>query len=170
LTNNRGTFHGIYLATHDPVVEHWKEYLEQKVIVVAQEVASAGYFGTLGFDSIVYRENNHLKLAAVIEINARHVMSDIAVAVRDSSAQGLHCLFRTLSKKRLHLPDSYRDLQKNDLFRFDGKCGCILVSPLRVGHGKNIVQPYRNTIFIAADSEHELFSIDERLRSAGAVC
>jgi hypothetical protein len=170
LTNNRGTFHGIYLAEHDPVVERWKESLEEKVFVVAQEVAATGYFGTLGFDSIVYCEHNQHKLAAIIEINARHVMSDIAVAIRDSSAQGLHCLFRTLSKKRLRLPDSYPELQKHDLFRFDGRRGCILVSPLRVGHGKNFVQPYRNTIFIAADSENELFSIDERLRLAGVVC
>ncbi len=165
LTNSKGTFHGIYLAPHDPVLDHWKDVLEEKVRRVALEVAESGYFGTLGFDSIVYREKNELKLAPVIEINARHVMSDIAVALRESCAPAKHCLFRTLSKKRLRLPGSYKELQEKDLFRFDGSRGCILVSPLRVCHGRDCVQPYRNTLFLVADSENELFTIDEALRS-----
>jgi hypothetical protein len=165
LTNSRGTFHGIYLVQHDPVVEQWKEKLEEIAGKVAHEIVKTGYFDSLGFDSIVYREKSELKLAAVIEINARHVMSDIAVALRNSCAPGKHCLFRTLSKKRLRLPESYSELEKSDIFNYDGRRGCILISPLRVMHGRECVQPYRNTLFMVADSEEELFALDERLRS-----
>ncbi|MBN1601763.1 MAG: hypothetical protein JW915_09150 [Chitinispirillaceae bacterium] len=165
MTNSKGTFHGIYLAPHDPVLDQWKDKLEEKVQDAALEVVKTGYFGTLGFDSIVYREKNELKLAPVIEINARHVMSDIAVAVRQSCAPAKHCLFRTLSKKRLRLPGSYNELQEKDIFRFDGSRGCILVSPLRVWHGRDCVQPYRNTLFLVADSENQLFTMDEALRA-----
>jgi hypothetical protein len=166
LTNNRGTFHGIYLAPHDPIIDSWRDLLEEKVQAVAAEVAKTGYFGTLGFDSIVYRSNNELKLAAIIEINARHVMSDIAVAIRNRCALGQHCLFRTLSKKRLRLPDTYEQLEQDDTWvTFKDNNGCILISPLRVCHGSQWVQPYRNTLFLAADSEEELFSLDQRLRS-----
>ncbi len=166
LTNRRGTFHGIYLAPHDPVIDSWRELLEEKVQAVAAEVAKTGYFGTLGFDSIVYRTNGRILLAAVIEINARHVMSDIAVIIRDHCAPDQHCLFRTLSKKRLRLPDSYQQLQQmDDCFTFNGNKGCILITPLRVCHGTQWVQPYRNTLFLAADSEEELFSMDQELRS-----
>lgn len=166
LTNNRGTFHGIYLAPHDPIIEAWREPLEEKVQAVAAEVAKTGYFGTLGFDSIVYRSNEKLQLAAVIEINARHVMSDLAVAIRNQCAPDQHSLFRTLSKKRLRLPDSYQQLQQiNDCFTFKDNKGSILITPLRVCHGTQWVQPYRNTFFLAADSEQELFSLDLKLRS-----
>lgn len=165
-TNNRGTFHGIYLAPHDPVIDHWRDQLEEKVQAVAAEVAKTGYFGTLGFDSIVYRSTNDMQLAAVIEINARHVMSDLAVAIRDRCAPDQHCLFRTLSKKRLRLPETYEQLEQNcNWSTFKDNKGCILISPLRVCHGSQWVQPYRNTFFLAADSEEELFALDQSLRS-----
>jgi hypothetical protein len=165
-TNNRGTFHGIYLAPHDPIIDHWRDQLEEKVQPVAAEVAKTGYFGTLGFDSIVYRSNNEMQLAAVIEINARHVMSDLAVAIRNRCAPQQHCLFRTLSKKRLRLTDTYEQLEQNDNWSiFNDNKGCILITPLRVCHGSQWVQPYRNTFFLAADSEEELFSLDLKLRT-----
>jgi hypothetical protein len=165
-TNSRGTFHGIYLAPHDPVIDYWRDRLEEKVQAVAAEVAKTGYFGTLGFDSIVYRSNEEMQLAAVIEINARHVMSDLAVAIRNRCAPQQHCLFRTLSKKRLRLPDTYKQLEQNENWStFNNNKGCILITPLRVCHGSQWVQPYRNTFFLAADSEEELFSLDQRLRS-----
>lgn len=165
-TNNRGTFYGIYLAPHDPIIDFWRDLLEEKVQVVAAEVAKTGYFGTLGFDSIVYRTDAGLRLAAVIEINARHVMSDLAVIIRDRCAPQQHCLFRTLSKKRLRLPDSYLQLQRNDsCFTFNENKGCLLITPLRVCHEEQWVQPYRNALFLAADSEEELFSLDQRLRT-----
>jgi hypothetical protein len=170
-TNNRGTFHGIYLAPHDPVIDYWRDILEENVLAVAAEVANSGYFGTLGFDSIVYRNNERMKLAAVIEINARHVMSDLAVIIRDRCAPQQHCLFRTLSKKRLRLPPSYQQLQQeNDCFTFNDNKGCILITPLRVCHETQWVQPYRNTLFLAADSEEELFSLDQKLRAKTPVC
>jgi hypothetical protein len=165
-TNSRGTFHGIYLAPHDPIINIWRDQLEEKAQVVAIEVAKTGYFGTLGFDSIVYRSNNEMHLAAVIEINARHVMSDLAVAIRNRCAPLQHCLFRTLSKKRLRLPDTYEQLEKSEYWStFKDNKGCILITPLRVSHGSQWVQPYRNTFFLAADSEEKLFSLDQRLRS-----
>ncbi|HEX2956119.1 MAG TPA: hypothetical protein VHO70_04790, partial [Chitinispirillaceae bacterium] len=167
----RGTFHGIYLAPEDPVIDCWKNCLEEKVQAVATQVAQTGYFGTLGFDSIVYRSKEGLQIAAVIEINARHVMSDLAVAVRNRCAPDKHCLFRTLSKKRLRLPQTYQQLEQSERWsNFNDNKGCILITPLRVCHGSQWVQPYRNIIFIAADSEEELFSIDQRLRTRSLVC
>jgi hypothetical protein len=127
-----------------------------------------GYYGTAGFDSFVYREKNKIeKLAPVIEINARHSMSDIAHALRNRLEKNKFCFFRVMSSRRCTLPDTYRkwlDMIKEDHFNVSTQNGVILVSPIRVNRDGIHVQPQRCVFFMAAPSEKELFDMDTRLR------
>jgi hypothetical protein len=165
-TNSRGTFYGIYLDDNDPVIDKWKDEIESASYKAAETIAAAGYFGPAGFDSIIYEADGEQKLAAIIEINARHVMSDIAHAIRNSCARGKLSFFRLLSRKRSRLPTTYNELHTLlDDIDFNNGNGCMVISPLTLQHGHQKVQPYRNAFFLSADSEKKLWEIDQKLRA-----
>lgn len=167
-SNMHGAFIGIYMAPEDPVIEKYAFIQEKAVRNAAQALFDQGYFGPAGFDSFVYTDNHGKEsFAPVIEINARHSMSDVAHAVRNRYAPKKYCFFRLMSKKRGNLPDDYskwKGMLKKDHFDPDTQEGIILLTPLRLKHGNTIVQPSRNGFFLSAGSEKELFEMDERLR------
>lgn len=167
-SNMHGAFIGIYMTPNDPVIEKYGQIQETAVKKAAHALFTQGYFGPAGFDSFVCTDNNGKEcVAPVIEINARHSMSDIAHAIRSRYAPDKRCLFRLLSKRRCKLPQSYKEwieLIKNDHFDTDTQVGIMLTTPLRLKQGNSWVQPLRNGFFISANSEKELFEMDERLR------
>jgi hypothetical protein len=162
-SNSYGAFFGIYIAPEDPVLTIWKSELSRASTIAVNEIIRAGYFGPAGFDSFVYDTGNGFQqLAPIIEINGRYVMSHIAHAVRNRLAPRKYCLMRMISKKRCKLPDSYDALA--------GKLGetmnklCIL-TPLRVCHAAQWVQPSRTALFLFEDTEDELFKLDKKVVS-----
>lgn len=164
-----GTFVGIYISPSDPVIMKYQRIQESAVINTAIELHKQGYFGPAGFDSFSYVDRyGNEKVAPVIEINARHSMSDVAHALRNRYAPDKFCFFRMMSKKNCILPSTYErwiSLIRDDHFNPDIKEGIILVTPLRLNNGKHLVQPLKNAFFISANSEKELFEKDERLRN-----
>ncbi|NLL14668.1 MAG: hypothetical protein GX267_14790 [Fibrobacter sp.] len=168
VSNMHGAFIGIYLAPEDPVIEKYVSIQEKAVRNAAQALSDQGYFGPAGFDSFAYIDiDGKERVAPVIEINARHSMSDVAHAVRKRYAPDKYCFFRLMSKKRCNLPDNYskwKEILKEDHFDPDTQKGIILLTPLRLKHGNTVVQPSRNGFFLSAGSEKELFEMDERLR------
>jgi hypothetical protein len=163
LSNSFGAFLGIYIAPEDPVLDKWKDELSHASIVVINEIIKAGYFGPAGFDSFVYDTGNGFqRLAPVIEINGRYVMSHIAHSVRNRIAPQKHCLLRMISKKRCKLPDSY-DALAEKLGETMNKL-CIL-TPLRVCHNTQWIQPSRTALFLFDDSVDGLFDIDKKVVS-----
>ena len=167
--NTFGAFYGIYLSPQDPVLKLYEKVLEDTALSVSKELYSQGYWGPAGLDSFVYKD--HLtgchKIASVIEINARHVMSDIVFELRNSCAQEKHCFFRFISRKKGKLPDNYNSLSEmlgEEEYNPVTKTGIMLVSPLEVYFNNKWSKPLRNAFFIAADSESELFELDKRLR------
>jgi len=167
-SNMHGVFIGIYMAPEDPVIEKYASVQEQAVRNAAQALFDQGYFGPAGFDSFAYIDNlGKERVAPVIEINARHSMSDVAHAVRNRYAPNKYCFFRLISKKRCSLPDDYNEWKKvlkKDHFDPGTQEGVILLTPLRLRHESTVVQPIRNGFFLSAGSEKELFEMDERLR------
>lgn len=167
-SNTHGTFVGIYMSPSDPVLQEYAHVQENAVRKAAEMLLSNGYFGPAGFDSFSYTDKNgNERIAPVIEINARHSMSDVAHAIRNKCAPEKFCFFRLISKKRCNLPDTYQkwiDLMGEDHFNIEKQEGVILVTPLQLQYGNNFVQPARNGFFIAGSSEEELFERDKRLR------
>lgn len=167
-SNSHGAFIGIYLAPHDPVIEKYASVQEKAVRDAARALVDQGYFGPAGFDSFVYIDSSGKeRVAPVIEINARHSMSDIAHALRNRYAPKKYCFFRLMSKKRCNLPDNYnrwKEMLKKDQFDPDTQEGVILLTPLRLRYRDTVAQPLRNGFFLSASSEKELFEMDERLR------
>lgn len=161
-SNEYGSFFGIYIAPHDQYLEKWEDNLENSALSVVEEIKKAGYYGPAGFDSFVYKTNDGSEhFASIIEINGRHVMSHIAYAVRDQIAIGKYCFLRMISKKRCKLPSTYE--------LWESHCGkslsnVLLVTPLRIRHLNQWIQPSKNVFFIYADSEKELFDTDKQLR------
>ena len=79
VSNMHGAFIGIYLAPEDPVIEKYVSIQEKAVRNAAQALSDQGYFGPAGFDSFAYIDiDGKERVAPVIEINARHSMSDVA--------------------------------------------------------------------------------------------
>lgn len=168
-SNMHGAFIGIYMAPEDPVIEKYASIQEKTVRNAAQALFDQGYFGPAGFDSFAYIDSSGKEcVAPVIEINARHSMSDVAHAVRNRYAPQKWCFFRLMSKRRCNLPDDYnkwKGMLKKDHFDPGTQEGVFLLTPLRLWHGDTIVQPSRNGFFLSAGSEKKLFEMDERLRS-----
>ncbi|HLV31372.1 MAG TPA: hypothetical protein VKY57_07380, partial [Chitinispirillaceae bacterium] len=167
--NTFGAFYGIYLSPLDPVLKQYEKVLEDTALIVSKELYSQGYWGPAGLDSFVYKD--HLagcyKTASVIEINARHVMSDIVFELMNSCAQGKHCFFRFISRKKGKIPNNYNNLSEmlgKEEYNPVTKTGIMLVSPLEVYFNNKWSKPLRNVFFITADSESELFELDKRLR------
>ncbi len=167
-SNKYGAFIGIYLAPEDPLIDKYKFIQESAVKNAARTLFTQGYFGPAGFDSFIYTDHNEKEnIASVVEINARHSMSDVAHAIRNRYAPQRWCFFRLMSKRRCCLPGDYniwKDLINGDHFNPDTQEGVILLTPLRLRLGNSSVQPLRNGFFISAKSERELFERDERLR------
>lgn len=167
-SNMHGAFIGIYMAQNDPVIEKYASIQEKAVRNAAQALFDQGYFGPAGFDSFVYTDiYGKERIAPVIEINARHSMSDVAHAVRNCYTPKKYCFFRLMSKKRCTLPDDYnkwKEILKKDHFDPGTQEGIILLTPLRLKHGGTVAQPLRNGFFLSASSEKKLFEMDERLR------
>lgn len=163
LSNSFGAFFGIYIAPADPVLDKWQESLQRASLISINEIIKAGYFGPAGFDSFVYDAGNGIeRLAPIIEINGRYVMSHIAHSVRNRLAPGKHCLMRMISKKRSKLPDSYDALAEKLGDTMNKVC---FLTPLRVSHNNQWVQPSRTALFLYDDSETSLFNIDKKVVS-----
>jgi len=175
--DSRGTFFGVYLSPDNSQLNRCTPRLDNHVKVCAERIYKNGYFGSAGFDSFVYLQKDGLEaLAPIIEINARHVMSDIARSLKsklayasiNTAAPDKHVFYRLLSSKRAKLPEKYSELKSifgENLFSANTKNGILPLTPLR--NTTDITrQPYRNAFFISADSERELFELDTFLTKA----
>ena len=161
--NSRGTFYGVYLSPDPVTLKPWTDILTEKVHSCAGYLYSQGFFGPAGFDSFTYEDKSgNIHLAPIIEINARHVISDIARALKNRLAPQKHVFYRLLNSKRCHLPDSYpslRSLLGETLFSPCTQEGILPLTPLRITTDITR-QPYRNAFFIAAQNEKTLFELD----------
>ncbi|MDR2727788.1 MAG: hypothetical protein LBB56_01555 [Chitinispirillales bacterium] len=171
LVDSRGTFFGVYLADGDSQLNRYTALLDSCVKNCAAYIYKSGYFGPVGFDSFVYLQKDGSEaLAPIIEINARHVMSDIARSLKNKLTPDKYVFYRLLSSKRAKLPEKYSQLKsilKKNLFSANTKKGILPVTPLK--NTTDVTrQPYRNAFFISAGSERELFELDSFLMSS--VC
>lgn len=164
LSNSFGAFFGIYCGPEDPVLDTWRGELHHASSIIIDELIKAGYYGPAGFDSFVYDTGNgYQRLAPIIEINGRYVMSQIAHSVRNRIAPEKHCLMRMISKKRCKLPDSYDAIAEKLGEIMNNLC---ILTPLRVCHtATQWVQPSRTALFLYHDSESGLFELDKKVVS-----
>jgi len=161
-SNDFGAFFGIYCAPVDPALDKWSDELERTALITAKELVHEGYYGPAGFDHFVYTTvTGEECLAPVIEINGRHVMSHVAHAVRNQIAPGKYGFLRMISKKRCTLPQTYAEWNR----LISGLNNVVLLTPLRICHDRDWVQPSRTALFIFADSESELFETDSTVRA-----
>jgi hypothetical protein len=167
-TQHFGGFFAIMLEDNNPGIAPWEKKLAECAAITGKALSDAGYFGPAGFDSFVWRDESRHRLAAAIEINARHAMSSIAYALKKRLAPERVCYFRFISRKKHCLPDSYEQFEQllgNAKWNSESNKGIMLASPLRVNHGYGWVQPERSAFFLAAESRDQLMYIDELLRN-----
>ena len=167
--SSTGSFVADIMDPNDTTIAQWRDQLEEAVSTCAPELYSAGYFGPAGFDSFTYNDDaGNEKLARIIEINARHSMGNIALALYDKLAQNRVAMFRMLNRKRYRLPDTYDAFFKllgDDAFDKDNKRGAFLITPLRIAHGDGCwIQPSRSAIFLTEKSLGQLYELDIRVR------
>jgi hypothetical protein len=164
-----GAFYGVSLGIHDPLLERIESALEIAARSAASALCRAGYFGPAGFDSIVYRDEQEEKerVAAVIEINARHGMSAIARALHEKIGFDRCVFLRFIGRKKMVLPETYDGVRKamgNDRYDPASRTGILLVSPLRILYGSEKIQPGRTAFLCVEKEESALWDRDERLR------
>lgn len=169
LSTRTGTFFADFLHFKDEKILAWKELLDEAVLACAIEIGKTGYYGPVGFDSFLWRDNTGKEnIARIIEINCRHAMSSIAYALYDKLTPRGVSLFRFISKKRHKLPRSYHALKQvlgKHAYDPNTQKGVILLTPLRVRHSNgDWVQPRRSAFFIAAETTQALFTLDDTLR------
>ncbi len=168
LCNYAGTYFANYVLKDDPVINRYQKKLELITNEMANALYHSGYYGPVGYDSFEYKtENDELKFACAIEINARLNVGIIARSILDKVSDSKPSIFRFISKKRHKLPDNYENLETNlgDL-KYDSKKkkGVILITPLRVDYGFGFVRSARSAFTVTADSVDELWEMDEELR------
>ncbi len=169
LSNLAGTFFADMIDSHDEVIARWREKLDIAIYGSAMELYEAGYFGPAGMDSFEWVDKKgEVRLAPVIEINARHPMSSVAYTLHEMLAPGGVTLFRFIGKKRHRLPDTYVELKQilgDDAYNPETKRGILPVTPLRVSHTpQSWIQPARSSFFISEKSSEKLLAMDEKLR------
>lgn len=170
-TASHGAFYAVSVGGNDPFIDRYHDDLERAALLAAHALSKLGYFGPVGFDSFVYRDatSGIDRLAPVIEINARHVMSSIAHALHEKIGSGRRGFLRLLSRRFCTLPDSYKVWETvlgNDCYDPNERKGIILLTPLRVSHAAGWSPPSRNVFFIVAQNEEEVAAMDGRLREA----
>ena len=163
--NDRGVFYGVYCGP-DPVIDKWRDGLEPAVAAAAPLIHAEGYFGPVGFDSIVYADNEDREsIALMIEINGRHVISDIAHALHGKMNRRGPSLFRFINRRHCRaLPDNYGLMQTMFRNAGIGHDQVIPVTPLRVYDRESWKIPERNGFYISASSPEELSVLDESVR------
>jgi hypothetical protein len=168
-TNRAGAFFGIYLYKNDQILKRWIDNLDKAAEIIAQALYKHGFTGPAGFDSFTWVDNaQKAQLVPLVEINARYSMAVTAYALRSRFGIQQPCYFRTISRRRCTLPSSYSALKEqfgSSLFQPAKATGILPVTPLRIGlENAQINQPVRNTFFISAPTENELFALDNKLR------
>lgn len=169
-TNKRGSFYGLALGGEtDTVIQKYQPDLENGAALAIDALKNAGYFGPVSFDSFVYRDtrSGEERLAGIIEINGRHIMSTIAYALHSSIGTDRSGFFRFLGRKICSLPARYeecRDRLGKDWYNPEERRGVIILTPLRVAHGKQWTRPVRSAFFIVGLNSDEVLAMDNRLR------
>ncbi len=87
-----------------------------KALPILKEMQTLGYFGNVGIDSMLYRENGKINLQPVVEINARKTMGWVALEV-----QRRHFPGKKLSLQFLPLPQATMNLLPSSLILPQGK-------------------------------------------------
>jgi uncharacterized ferritin-like protein (DUF455 family) len=59
----------------------WRSQLQATALAAGQEIHKLGYYGPMGVDAFVYRENGEMKLRPLVEINPRYSMGRIALGI-----------------------------------------------------------------------------------------
>ena len=170
MSNRAGAFFADILDPYSEIIKKWKHRLDYHAINSAKEIAKAGYFGPVGFDSFLFTNNSgDSELAPVIEINARHAISSIAYALQQRLTPDSITMFRFISRKKHVLPDTYEEFLNTIgplCFSQHSQRGVIITTPLRVSHQKNTwVQPQRSGFFIADETKESLLNLDKHLRT-----
>jgi hypothetical protein len=102
----------------------WQKTLRETALEIGQIAAKSGYFGPLGIDAFIYRDQDRLTLRPMIELNPRWSMGRIALQLTQKIASK-HCgLWIHLSKRDLEragypgfteLTQALKKLQPDDL-------------------------------------------------------
>jgi hypothetical protein len=88
-TDEKGKYLGTWAGPESLLFPSLNSYLQahkQKVYQALQMLAELNYFGPIGIDALIYRENNQLLLHAIVEINPRQTMSSVALHLQQRLA------------------------------------------------------------------------------------
>ena len=59
----------------------WRAELQAAALAVGQEIFNEGYYGPMGIDAFIYRDQGELRLRPLVEINPRYSMGRLALAI-----------------------------------------------------------------------------------------
>lgn len=116
-TDHQGNYQGTLAGEVNRLFSESVDFLHQHIEFIQrplQEIAKMGFFGNIGFDAFLYRDNrNQIHLQPLVEINGRKTMSLVALLMQQK-----HCPDRLLklsfskNEKKSLLPPSCLNKQK----------------------------------------------------------
>lgn len=121
-TDSEGKYLGTWAGGELSFSPSLKKYLQehkQKAYQTLQVLAQLNYFGPVGIDALIYRQNGQVLLYPVVEINPRQTMSSLALCLQNRLApqKTLHLSFSSHLSSFSLLPTHLVD-EKGKIFRF----------------------------------------------------
>lgn len=120
-TDHQGNYQGTVAGEAARLFSNSLDFLHQHIEFIQkplQEIAEMGFFGNIGFDAFLYRDNrNQIHLQPLVEINGRKTMSLVALMM-----QRKHCPDRLLKfsfnriKQSSLLPEDCLNEQKERIY------------------------------------------------------
>lgn len=169
VSNRAGAFYANIILRDDPQIAPFREELNSKAHLVAQEVFKRGYWGTLGLDSILFTSApGEEKLAFGFDINGRHPISTISYAIKEKMGNPPAFMYRFIAQRRLQkfgtLSEFVQSL-KHVQHEYSNDSHIVLTTPFTYVDETHFVRsPARFSFAIAAEDEQSLENIDLSLR------
>lgn len=170
VSNRAGTFYANVILDDDPLLSQYRETLSRLAHETAIKIFESGYWGRVGLDSILYRDdNNREQLAFGFDINGRNPISTISYGIRSKLSNTPAFMYRFIARRRLKKFDSIHSFLttiKSIAYTKETKRGVILSSPLHYCDSSGQKHsPQRMALSIAADDYESLMHYDDVLRS-----
>ena len=135
---------------------------------IAARLDNEGYFGPVCVDSFDWRDGGRTRLRSLVDLNARHAMTDGAYRLWQMLMPDRTLFYRFFNRRKLTgLPKELgRVVDVIGRRRYDPflRRGILLASPLRLRFDGKIRIPGKLAVIFAAETRSEIFALERWFR------
>ena len=167
IINDKGVFHGVFPDSKNKELLNIKAKLEKTGNEISKILFNDGYYGPVGIDSYLFKNGDGvIKLNPLSEINGRLTMVDIPRILKKRYGNPEFTVFLSFPRQKLSYLSTYLEFFKIfDNYRFDGRYGILLVTPLKIEYKDEIKSPTKYFFYVAAESKEKLHKYIEYIKS-----